>query len=70
MIKFECLNCNSKKYKIVKWKLLNGGWHVGVYCYKCNKWFKFLDKSEEIEGILCGVIIKSQRKSKKTKRKN
>jgi hypothetical protein len=64
-VKFLCSVCGSKKYKIIKWDLRIGVGHLGVYCFHCGKWFKFLRKDEEIEGVFCGIENKKQRPRRK-----
>lgn len=65
MADFICLNCGSKKYKLVKWVLRIGNGHLGVYCFNCGKWHKFLGKNEEIDGIFCSFEEKTQRSRRK-----
>lgn len=65
MIKFKCSDCGSEKYKIVYWKLKDKPDNIGVYCAKCDRWFKFLGKNEEIYGLPESVKTKNQRPRKK-----
>jgi hypothetical protein len=65
-VKFLCSVCGSKKYKLIKWDLRIGAGHLGVYCFNCGKWHKFLSVGEEVEGIFCCFEEKKQRKRRKS----
>lgn len=62
MIKFKCNKCKETKYKLIVWKLDNGGCNIGIYCNSCGKWFKFLSKTENFSGFIEKIEIKLQRK--------
>ena len=63
--KFKCSDCGSEKYKIVYLKLKDKPDNIGVYCEKCDKWFKFLCRNEEICVSPEKVETKNQRPRKK-----
>ena len=72
MIIFKCDNCNSNKYKLIKWELKRNREHIGVYCYECDNWLKFISKDEEVQCVFCGMESKQlrPRKHKLTNREN
>ena len=70
MVKFVYPKCDSTHYKLIKWNLRVGEGHLGVYCFHCGKWFKFLRKDEEIEGVFCGIENKKQRPRRKKRLTN
>ena len=44
MKKKICIDCKPDKLKRVSCK--DGSSHIGMYCSKCDKWFKWVPKKE------------------------
>jgi len=43
---YICKKCNNDVFYTRKKNMVNGFFHIGLYCKKCNKWYKWISKYE------------------------
>jgi hypothetical protein len=43
---YRCKKCDNDKFYIKTKLMINGNYHIGLYCKNCDRWFKWISKTE------------------------